>query len=497
MELLKSFKEFLAESELSTGSLLKAKDLIGQYFRNKVDKSFFASAGLENYSGGNGSGYGLRFYSPKDKKSIRFNWVSTSSTMNQLRSVDMWDGKSRTPKYHLEFEQDTSLVQILPVMADLFTGKEKIKKGSASLAPLGASLNEAFDLDLEFKNIAKDIVAGNSEGKIYKKYKSAGLKIFRHVRDNMSDNFSKKGKSFVWSSGNESIILSAKDQILADIGAIKTKISSGSKETYATSSSTQELEDNKERIAFEKQIQYLQDLTRLVVSGASNALFVAGRGGIGKTFNVEQTLSDLGLTDGNEYFKNTGSASAAGIYRLMAKYHDKILFFDDSDDALKDQQSRNLFKAATDTKKVRKIAWSKAGGNVAEPEDYESIEDLLDDGKIPRYFNFTGKVIFISNMDPDKLDPDGALRTRAFLIDINPTEEEIYEFIGKLADNFKVADGLQLSHDDRLRVVDMLKSGKSKQTANFRKAERGFNMMAGANEVNVKSDISELISLFA
>ena len=100
-------------------------------------------------------------------------------------------------------------------------------------------------------------------------------------------------------------------------------------------------------------------------------------------------------------------------------------------------------------------------------------------------------------MDPDKLDPDGALRTRAFLIDINPTEEEIYEFIGKLADNFKVADGLQLSHDDRLKVVDMLKSGKSKQTANFRKAERGFNMMAGANEVNVKSDISELISLFA
>ncbi len=32
---------------------------------------------------------------------------------------------------------------------------------------------------------------------------------------------------------------------------------------------------------------------------------------------------------------------------------------------------------------------------------------------LPRYFDFTGKIIFISNLPLDKLDPDGALRHTA------------------------------------------------------------------------------------
>jgi hypothetical protein len=205
------------------------------------------------------------------------------------------------------------------------------------------------------------------------------------------------------------------------------------------------------------------------------------------------------LRDGAGYFKNTGSASAAGLYSLLFRYKDKIIFFDDSDDALGDQEARNLLKAATDTKKIRKLVWNKMGKNVADPDDMTD-EEILDAGLIPRYFEFTGKVIFISNLPLNKLDPDGALRTRAFIINIDPTEAEIYDFMDKIVGKITLEDGLQLDDKARKHVVDLLRKGKSKQSANLRKLSRGLNMSAGAIASGVEisdAELSRMIESYA
>lgn len=238
----------------------------------------------------------------------------------------------------------------------------------------------------------------------------------------------------------------------------------------------------------------------MTVSGAANALFIAGRGGIGKTFTVEKVLKDAGLSDGNGYFKNTGTASAAGIYSLLFKNQDGIILFDDSDDALKDQESRNIFKAATDTNKIRKLVWNKMGKNVVEPDEYEDPQELIDANLIPRFFNFTGKVIFISNLKMDKLDPDGALRTRAFMIEIDPTETEIYDFMETIVGKIKLDGDFDLDLKTRTSVVDMLRKGKSKQSANLRKLARALNMMAGTIKSGVsvsKSELTRMIETYA
>ena len=238
----------------------------------------------------------------------------------------------------------------------------------------------------------------------------------------------------------------------------------------------------------------------MTASGASNALFIAGRGGVGKTHTVEKVLSGIGLSDGNGYFKNTGTASAAGIYSLLFKYQNDIVLFDDSDDALKDQEARNMFKAATDTKKVRKLVWNKMGKNVVEPDEYEDPQELIDDGKIPRYFEFTGKIIFISNLKMDKLDPDGAIRTRAFMIEIDPTDAEIYDFMEAIVDKIQLDGDLKLDSATRKKTVDLLRKGKSKQTANLRKLSRALNMQAGSlkSGVNISDgDLTRMIETYA
>lgn len=511
------FKDYITE-ELATGSLQKASNIILRYLRKKTGiKTMFANLGLEKFKNSNGAGYGLRYYAPGKKiESIRFNWKSVGSANSQnLTSIDMWNGSTSGPTYHISFDRDVSLVQVLPQIADMVKSG-KVKTGKFTTYPTDISLKE--DLNVEDLNILTEAVdpddaydnvvslissPGFTKQKVFKVWKSVGIKIFDEMEAQNPAIIKKVGRQYVWkgSKKDEKKLLSQKSNILASIGATSGTIRSGSsKETYSHDPQLDELEANKEKLTYDKQLADLENLIKMTVSGASNALFVAGRGGIGKTYTVEKVLGSMGLSDGQGYFKNTGTASAAGIYSLLFKYQNDIVFFDDSDDALKDQESRNMFKAATDTKKVRKLVWNKMGKNVVEPDEYEDPQELIDDGKIPRFFEFTGKVIFISNLKMDKLDPDGALRTRAFMIEIDPTDAEIYDFMETIVDKIKLDGDLHLDSATRKRTVDLLRKGKSKQTANLRKLSRALNMQAGSikSGVNISdSDLTRMIETYA
>jgi hypothetical protein len=510
------FKDYITE-ELATGSLEKAGNIILRYLRKKTGiKQMFNSLGLEKYKNSNGAGYGLRYYAPGKKiESFRFNWVSVgAANMNNLSSIDLWNGSSSASTYHISFDKDVSLVQVLPQLADMLkTGK--VKTGKFVTYPLDVSLKEEFgaedlnllteavDPDDAYDNVVSLVSSpGFTKQKVFKVWKSVGIKIFDEMEAQNPAIIKKVGRQYIWkgSKKDEKKLLSQKSNILGAIGAVSGNIRGGSKETYAGDKQLAELEQNREKLTYEKQLADLENLIKMTASGASNALFIAGRGGVGKTYTVEKILSDIGLSDGNGYFKNTGTASAAGIYSLLFKYQNDIVLFDDSDDALKDQEARNMFKAATDTKKVRKLVWNKMGKNVVEPDEYEDPQELIDDGKIPRFFEFTGKVIFISNLKMDKLDPDGAIRTRAFMIEIDPTDAEIYDFMEAIVDKIKLDGDLKLDSATRKKTVDLLRKGKSKQTANLRKLSRALNMQAGTlkSGVNIPdSDLTRMIETYA
>lgn len=220
----------------------------------------------------------------------------------------------------------------------------------------------------------------------------------------------------------------------------------------------------------------------------------------GKTQTVEDTLEKLGLSDGSGYFKNTGTASPFGIYEMLYKNRNNIVLFDDSDGALADQDGRNLIKAATDTKKKRKLAWSKKNSKLYDPalgvpqikksgknspvnDDDEfgdvDIDDDMEDkaDMIPSYFDFEGRIIFISNLPLNKLDPDGALRTRAFIISINPTKAELLERMEQIMDSIKLEAG-HLTHEQRREVLEVIKGRSPKKEMSLRTLVRSLNLAA-------------------
>ena len=262
------------------------------------------------------------------------------------------------------------------------------------------------------------------------------------------------------------------------VRGVSVTASVGSVESITASKEVIAMEENLPRLCFEEQLDDLRRAMVLLMNNATNSLYLAGRGGIGKTQTVEEELHKRGLSDGEGYFKITGSASTAGIYRLLYQHRKDILLFDDSDGALADQDSRNLFKAASDTKKERKISWVKGGKSYVDPADMDEDDESAD--TLPRYFNFTGKIIFISNLKLDKLDPDGALRTRGYIVTIDPTDEEVYAYMGKIVSKIKLDVDFALTPEIRQQVIDVLASRRLPEgKVNLRSLVRGLNTAAG------------------
>lgn len=501
---MKKFKDFLLNEAISNKSADSAAKLIATYLSKHVGQKFYHMPGLEEFSNSKASGYGIRFF--YGKNSVRFNWKSVSVQSAALHSIDIWIDGGHNPTLNVKFDVDVSLVKSLPIAAAVLKNP---RRGNFSMVTennlnyeddcalieehsnfIGQRMLKEDILDDRFDDFVNNMERG--EVIIPKNFKVKGTyeRIYLKLRKARPELFNKQGSK--WTPNKDKRwFASNKEFILGSIGAIKVTVSSGgSSEEYAPSKEEQRLEADAERVVFERQLEDLCELTRLVITGMSNALFVAGRGGIGKTHNVEKTLAEAGLSDGSGYFKNTGTASPVGIYGLLYENRDGIVFFDDSDGALADQDGRNLIKAATDTKKIRKLAWTKRPGKTFIDAEFFN-EDDREPGTYPTHFEFSGKVIFISNLPIDKLDPDGALRTRALMINIDPTDMELIEFMKKISISTELETG-SLTDDQRREVVDMI--AQQKNSLNIRKMVRGLNIRAALGE---SSDWRHIVKNYA
>jgi hypothetical protein len=166
---------------------------------------------------------------------------------------------------------------------------------------------------------------------------------------------------------------------------------------------------------------FVEKLVNMVASGVQPSAVITGEGGLGKTFTVTKTLETAGYKDISDLAEfqvgsivNTsrcftmvkGYSTAKGLYRTLFENQKSVIIFDDCDAVLKDPVALNLLKGALDSYGKRIISWNA---------------DMRDDD-LPRSFEFTGRVIFISNMDQDKIDQ--AIRSRSMMIDLSMTLDQ-------------------------------------------------------------------------
>jgi hypothetical protein len=483
----------------------RATALIKKYFTGKLGRVYFFPMPEVFTPSGGSKGVGIKFF-VNGNQAVRMNWAGTNLGISKgLVSVDFWDGSKSpqpTPSHHVKFESgNESLIKVLPFVVDFVLGKID-KTGSSIFVNEEVSvydlpmvtdftqihtINEANyssgDLKKTVTNIIHALEQGisisdqNKAGGV-KKYGPRWNKAIEAIKRNHGNLFTKQGLKHIIDPSDVKKIdatavlayISGGDDVIAFTASV------GSKEMVEVDGAS---EQDIERMTYEEQLDSLKSGVKLLVAGATNAIIISGAGGIGKTQNVEDTLSSLGKSDGEGYFKVAGSISAPGLYRLLFEHKNEIILADDADNMFIDQESRNLLKAAADTKKIRKISWMKGGGNYIDPDEYD--EDA-DDGKLPRHFEFSGKLIVISNLKLDQLDKDGAFRTRAYIIDIDPTNIELLDFMKKIVDKIVLDVNHPLSRAQRMEVIEVLESRGPSVKVNLRQLVRGLNTRAGIEQ---------------
>ena len=201
---------------------------------------------------------------------------------------------------------------------------------------------------------------------------------------------------------------------------------------------------------------FVEKLVTMVASGVQPSAVITGEGGLGKTYTVTKTLESHGYKDISDLadfqvgsIVNTrkcftmvkGYSTAKGLYRTLFENNKSIVVFDDCDAVLKDPVALNLLKGALDSYGKRIISWNA---------------DMKDDD-LPRSFEFTGRVIFISNMDQDRIDQ--AIRSRSMMIDLSMTLDQKIdrmEYIAKSDEFLPEYDATVKS--DALKLIRSIKN---------------------------------------
>ena len=163
----------------------------------------------------------------------------------------------------------------------------------------------------------------------------------------------------------------------------------------------------------------LERLTKMVGRGVQPSLVITGMAGVGKTHLVKETLKGMGLRESHEFVHFKGRATAAGLFITLYQNSDKVVILDDCDSVFKDDDAVNILKAALDSYDTRKISYISS----------KLLKDEFGD-PIPAHFEFTGRIIFISNINQSRLDE--AIRSRSFVADISMNTAQMFQRMEQL-----------------------------------------------------------------
>lgn len=164
----------------------------------------------------------------------------------------------------------------------------------------------------------------------------------------------------------------------------------------------------------QERFDYLKDLVDLIIDKESPSLLVTGMSGIGKTFVVKRKFDHRDQVEGSDYLYVQGHSSPLGLYSLLHDNRESIIVFDDCDSVFKDDISINILKCALDSYETRRLSWHSS----RLPENLDAS------------FTFRGGIIFISNLDANRIDE--AVKSRTITINLSMSRVELYDYMTEI-----------------------------------------------------------------
>jgi hypothetical protein len=181
-----------------------------------------------------------------------------------------------------------------------------------------------------------------------------------------------------------------------NIAALKEKPTTGSRVHITNEKNLAIKTETDEEIGnrLKERFDILDQFATAAMNNQVRSLIVSGPAGLGKSWTVEQAIKRIGLPD-EDHVIVKGYLKPTGLYKTLWQYRHShnVLVFDDSDSIFSDEQSLNFLKTACDTTEIRELSYLS---------EYV-IFDEKESTNIPSRFMFDSTVIFITNLDFDKL----------------------------------------------------------------------------------------------
>jgi predicted ATPase len=185
------------------------------------------------------------------------------------------------------------------------------------------------------------------------------------------------------------------------------------------------------------------------------SLIIFGDPGMGKTPLVTTMLEEAGYARNQpeskfvkakkEYRHASGHSSAMGLYSTLHahRFNTSVIVFDDCDSIFSDKISTNILKAVLNTDPdKREVSWSSESNSMT----------------LPKRFKFEGRVVFITNLKPEKIDRAVMDRTRS--ISLHMDIDEKTETMAQIVNNPQFMPEIDIATKlDAFNLVNTYKHG--------------------------------------
>lgn len=176
-----------------------------------------------------------------------------------------------------------------------------------------------------------------------------------------------------------------------------------------------------------------------------------GRGGIGKTRTLKDTMEELGLSQGEHYVfipQTLNGAREGSLQKWIIDNANKDFLVINDNDAIFKEGTMNTWKQVLehDPKWGRHLQVEYPPGRTKSSDEPE-----------PGDYEINCKFVWLSNVDPDTWfnDPSGAMKSRYISVEYNFTDEEVMEIIGdRLADLYPEYNDI-LTPDDKAQIFNI------------------------------------------
>jgi hypothetical protein len=196
-----------------------------------------------------------------------------------------------------------------------------------------------------------------------------------------------------------------------------------------------------------QRFEFLDQLTKMVIKGQTPSLIVTGEGGLGKTHAVTQAIQNEDLILNDDYIFIKGYSTARGLYNALYDNNNRLIVYDDCDSILEDKVALNILKSALDSYDKRTITWAT---RMNRNDEY------------PQQFDFTGRIIFISNKSKESMNE--ALITRSLTVDLSMTPDDKITRMGSILSSIMP----EYSLDAKIDALKFLTEVKDQVNLNIR-----------------------------